>query len=259
MPGRVAWWAVVALLAASCTSGSRADTTAPATSDQTDVWFMQHMVPHLRQKTAIVSLTRARISHPRLGRLVDAMARRDQADSDRLLGWFARRGLAPHGHSHQRVDNRQPTDLERLARLRGTRLDRSFLEVMLARDRAGIALCLAEVRHGRLADVRQLARRMLADQQREVRQLRAWRRTWSTAATSVDAKLLRRGDHRGVHRAQRQVAVAADEFRDAYRLTGRGHLGQLPSRGHELRWPRPSALLQVVADYRRLCAVLGAG
>jgi uncharacterized protein (DUF305 family) len=184
VPGRVAWWiVVVALLAAGCTSGSRADTAAPAASDQTDVWFMQHMVPHLRQKTAIVSLTRARISHPQLARLADAMARRDQADSDQLLGWLAQRGLAPHGHSHQRVDNPRRTDLERLARLRGTRLDRSLLDVMLARDRAGITLCIAEVRHGRLPDVRQLAQRMLADQQREVHQLQAWRRAWSTAST----------------------------------------------------------------------------
>jgi uncharacterized protein (DUF305 family) len=185
MPGRVAWWIVVALLAAGCSSGSRADTSPPAASDQADVWFMQHMVPHLRQKTAIVWLTRARIWHPRLARLADTMARRDQADSDRLLGWLAQRGLAAHGHSHQRVDNRRQTDLERLAPLRGTRLDLAFLDVMLARDRAGIAICIAEVRHGRLPDVRQLAQRMLADQRREVRRLRAWRRAWSTAATPV--------------------------------------------------------------------------
>jgi uncharacterized protein (DUF305 family) len=50
----------------------------------------------------------------------------------------------------------------------------------LARDRAGIMICLAEIRHGRLADVRELARRMVADQQCEVHQLHALRQAWST-------------------------------------------------------------------------------
>jgi uncharacterized protein (DUF305 family) len=181
--GRVAWWIIIALLAAGCaTPGSRADTTAPAATDQTDVWFMQHMIPHLRQKTAIVSLTRERITHPKLARLADTMTRRDQADSNRLQGWLALRGLAPHGHSHQRVDNRRRTDLERLARLRGVGFDRSFLDVMSARDRAGITICLAEERQGRLPEVRQLARRMLVDQRRELRQLRTWRQAWSPSA-----------------------------------------------------------------------------
>jgi phage-related minor tail protein len=120
---------------------------------------------------------------PQLARLADTKARRDQTDSDRLLGWLTSRGLAPHGHSHQRIDNRQPTDLERLARLRGMRLDLSFLDVMLARDRTGITICGAEVRHGRLPEVRQLARRMLIDQQQELQQLRAWKQVWSTASS----------------------------------------------------------------------------
>ena len=79
------------------------------------------------------------------------------------------------------------------------RLDRSLLEVMLARDRAGIAICIAEVRHGRLPDVRQLARRMLVDQQREVHQLRAWRRAWSTATSR----------HPNIPRARTPIAAAA--------------------------------------------------
>jgi uncharacterized protein (DUF305 family) len=178
--GRGAWWIVVALLAAGCAAPGppRADTTAPAASDQADVWFMQHMVPHLRQKAAIVLLARGRVTHPALARLVDAMARRDQADGERLQRWLALRGLAPHGHSHQRADDRRRTDLERLARLRGTRFDLAFLEVMSARARTGIRICLAEERHGRLPEVRQLARRMLVDQRRELHQLRAWRQAW---------------------------------------------------------------------------------
>jgi hypothetical protein len=46
--GRTGLCIVLALLLAGCAaSGSRAGSTNPATTDQTDVWFMQYMVPHL--------------------------------------------------------------------------------------------------------------------------------------------------------------------------------------------------------------------
>jgi uncharacterized protein (DUF305 family) len=178
-----AWAILVVLLAAGCHGPvPGASPPAPA-ADPTDVWFMQHMVPHLWQVVSIASLTRAQVTHPALGRLADTMARRDQADITRLQGWLYLQGLAPHGHSHQPVDNRKQTDLERLSQLHGTAFDLAFLEVMTARDRAGITLAAAEARRGSRQDVRQLAGRMLSQQQAEIRQMNAWRRAWSTASS----------------------------------------------------------------------------
>jgi uncharacterized protein (DUF305 family) len=59
--------ALVALLATGCRT-STANESAP--SDQTDVWFMQHIVPHLLQTTA-VELASDRITRPKLARLAD--------------------------------------------------------------------------------------------------------------------------------------------------------------------------------------------
>jgi uncharacterized protein (DUF305 family) len=179
---RVGRWAIaVALLAAGCRGPApHPGPPAFAGADRTDVWFMQHTIPHLWQEVSIAALTRAQVTHPALGRLADTIARRDQADIDQLQGWLALQGLAPHGHSHQRVDNRKQTDLQRLSELRGTAFDLAFVEVMTARDRAGITLATAEVRHGTRPEVRRLAKRMLSDQQAEIRQMNAWKQAWST-------------------------------------------------------------------------------
>jgi hypothetical protein len=72
--------------------------------------------------------------------LADTVTRRSQADIDQLQRLLDQRGLSPHGHSHQRVDNTSPTDLERLAALRGRTLDLAFVQVMTARSRAGSEL-----------------------------------------------------------------------------------------------------------------------
>jgi uncharacterized protein (DUF305 family) len=185
--GRLGWWVAVALLAAGCAAGPRAATPAPAggpaaasaAGDQADVWFMQHMVPHLLQETAIATLTRDRIVHPELARLVDAVARRGRADVAQLVEWLAVRGLAPHGHSHQRADRPRETDLARLSRLRGGAFDLALVEVLAARQRAGMRLAAAEARDGAVGEVRRLARRLLSEQRARVRLLERWRRAWS--------------------------------------------------------------------------------
>jgi uncharacterized protein (DUF305 family) len=165
------WIVVVLVLAAGCTAqGPR----APAVPGRTDVWFMQHMVPFLRQTTSVVSLARAHLTDPTLIRLADRITRRGQADIDQLQGWLDRRGLAPHIHSHQRIDNRRQTDLERLSRLRGRTLDLAFARVMTARLRAATKLTTTGARDGSLPEVRSLARRMLAQQRAQARQLRRW-------------------------------------------------------------------------------------
>jgi uncharacterized protein (DUF305 family) len=124
---RLGSWAVLAVLAAGCatTNASR----QPTVNDQTDVWFAQHMVPHLLQDTSIASLTRARPTDPALVRLADRTHQRDQTHAAQLLEWLAERGLAPHGHSHQRDDTLRRSDLERLSRLDGAALDLAFVKV----------------------------------------------------------------------------------------------------------------------------------
>jgi uncharacterized protein (DUF305 family) len=94
---RLGSWLILAVLAAGCANPHASH--QPTVNDQTDVWFAQHMAPHLLQDTSIAYLTRARLTDPELVRVANRIHRRDQADTAQLLEWLAERGLAPHGHS----------------------------------------------------------------------------------------------------------------------------------------------------------------
>jgi uncharacterized protein (DUF305 family) len=135
------------------------------------------MVPYLRQTMVVTSLTREQLGDPSLIRLADAITRRSQAEIDQLQGWLDQRGLSAHGHSHQRVDARRQTDLERLAQLRGRALDRAFVQIMTARARTGGKLAANEARAGSLPEIRQFARQLQVDQQHQLQQLRSWQHT----------------------------------------------------------------------------------
>jgi uncharacterized protein (DUF305 family) len=177
--------AAALVLAAAMTAGCAGPAdhrprAAAVAADPTDVWFMQHLVPHLRQTVAVVALSEDRITRPELARLAEATRRQSQAHLQLLQAWLDRRGLAPHGHSHQAVDQQPQSDLERLARVPDARFDRAFAGVLAARQRVGDQLAAAELGQGRLPEARELARQLQAEHRRQLRELRTWTNAWSS-------------------------------------------------------------------------------
>jgi uncharacterized protein (DUF305 family) len=171
---RLGFWLGIAVLATAC--AAPAATPEPTVSEQTDVWFAQHMVPHLLQDTSIADRSRDRLTDPELARLADRLQRRDRAQAAQLIDWLARRGLAPHGHSHQPGDTLRRSDLERLSRLEGTALEQAFVNVMTERHRAGSRLATTETRDGNVPEIHQVAEHLLAEQQADIRKLQTWTR-----------------------------------------------------------------------------------
>lgn len=178
MRRRLGFWIVVAALAGGCASPEAAQ---PPADNRADVWFMQHMVPHLLQDISIAYLTRDRLTDPELVRLAGRIHGRGREHAAALQGWLAERGLAPHGHSHQAGGTLRPSDLERLSRLEGPALDLAFVRVMTARHRAGGEPAATEARVGELPEVRELARQLLAEQRAQLTELSVWRRACSKA------------------------------------------------------------------------------
>jgi uncharacterized protein (DUF305 family) len=179
---RLGSWVVIVVVAAGCATPDA--NHQPTVNDQTDVWFAQHMVPHLLQDTSVASLIGVRLTDPKLVRLAGRIHRRSQAQAAQLLEWLAERGLAPHGHSHQRGDRLRRSDLERLSRLDGAALDVAFADAMTARDRAGGKLAATEARGGSVPAIRQLAQQLLAEQQARIATLRSWRHAGSKSHAS---------------------------------------------------------------------------
>jgi uncharacterized protein (DUF305 family) len=172
---RLGCWVVIAVLAAGCATPK---TDQPTASDQTDVWFAQHMVPHLLQTSAILNLAQDRITRPELARLAATIDRQGQTHLTQLQAWLASRGLAPYD-PQQDPNRRKETDLTRLAQVSEAGFDLAFLTVMTARHRAGSKLATTEARQGSVPELRQLAQQLLADQQAQITTMTSWRRAWS--------------------------------------------------------------------------------
>ena len=112
MRRRLGWWLLVAVLVTGCTVS---DANQRKGSDQTDIWFAQHMVPHLLQNSAVVNLAGDQLTRPKLARLAGTIDRQGHADLQQLQGWLEGRGLAPYD-PQQDPNHRKETDLSRLSR-----------------------------------------------------------------------------------------------------------------------------------------------
>ena len=168
------------MLMAGC---ARPETNQPPPSDQADVRFAQHMVPHLLQSTAILNLGRDRITRPELARLATTMDRQGQAHLAQLQEWLADRGLAPY--DPQQDPNRdKESDLARLARIHGTNFDLAFIKIMTARHRAASKLAATEARAGSVPQLRELAQQLLTQHQDQIDKMTRWARAWSKARAS---------------------------------------------------------------------------
>jgi uncharacterized protein (DUF305 family) len=166
---RLGWWLLVAVLVTGC---STSDANQRQGSDQTDVWFAQHMVPHLLQNRAIVDLAGDHLTRSKLARLAGAISQQGHADLEQLQGWLEGRGLA--AYDPQQDPNRpKETDLSRLSRVQGAGFDRAFLKVMTARHRTALRMATAEVRDGAIPELRALARQMTSELQAQLQQMTA--------------------------------------------------------------------------------------
>ena len=167
MRRRLGWWLLAIVLTTGCTTSNAGQGTV---SDQTDVWFAQHMVPHLLQNRAIVNLGGEQLTHAKLGRLTETIDQQSQANLQQLEGWLADRGLAPYD-PQQDPNRRKATDLERLSRVHQAGFDRAFLKVMTGRHRTALRMAAAEVRDGGVPEIRALARQMTTELHTQLQQM----------------------------------------------------------------------------------------
>jgi uncharacterized protein (DUF305 family) len=166
---------------------------AAAKANRTDRAFVREMVPHHQMAVDMAEMARMDGEHAKIRRLarrvIDA-----QTGEIRTLEKIARRlGVTPEAMpTDGEMSDQMMRDMETLGvdmdesgmtmdmhDLHGAKpFDRLFIDMMIAHHRGAIRMARAERTDGRDARLRRIARAIIADQAKEIRQMNAWRKAW---------------------------------------------------------------------------------
>ena len=170
-----------ALLLAACGTdnshgaGSGHGAASGAEYDQT---FIDAMVPHHQAAVDMAKIAQRKAEHPELKALADAIV----ADQDREIAqmkgwrkaWYGSDTIPPGGGGHQMGG--MDTDLKQLEA--GQPFDKAFIVAMIPHHESAIEMAREAQTKAKHGEIKTLAGDIIAAQQREIDQMKAWRAAW---------------------------------------------------------------------------------
>jgi uncharacterized protein (DUF305 family) len=185
----VAGLALVAVVAYVVTKGG--DSGGDTTSSAVDIGFAQDMIVHHQQAVLMAAYTREHAGSDEVRALAGAIDSAQQREIGQMTGWLQSWGkpLASDrlpmswmaedmpGHMHDELGAgsmpgmASPAEMDRLVNLTGKRLDVQFLRLMIRHHEGGLPMAKDAATHAGANYVRNAARTMIMDQQREIDQM----------------------------------------------------------------------------------------
>ena len=177
--------AVVALAVA----GVAATSASAAAVTKTDEAFSRQMQAHHSMAIQMAMLAAEEGEHRAIRATARSIVKRQRHEIERLMAIAERRGIAPsatHGNT-QTIDDLDTLGLTSkkagmhrdMSGLYGADpFDRKFIHMMVPHHEGATRMARAELKRGKVGDLRAIARSILRTQGEEIRQLNEWRRAW---------------------------------------------------------------------------------
>ena len=178
--------AALVLLAACARSAATQSTSGKAAAfNDADITFLQDMIPHHQQAIEIAKLVDGRTQRPELVELATSITASHSAEIRTMQGFLTRwnrpaPAVEGAGHDESQAPGMLGEgQLDWLQTLEGTQFDLGFVTMMRTHHGGAVEMAEVELHSGSSAEVKTLARRMIAAQQAEIRQLHGWKDAWS--------------------------------------------------------------------------------
>jgi uncharacterized protein (DUF305 family) len=167
-----------------------------------DAQFIDMMVPHHQGAVEMAKIAQQRAEHLEIAQMADAIIAAQEGEISQMkawrLAWFGSDETPPmeqmpmvpgmgggHG-AHGGGTMNMAADVEVL-RNAPEPFDKAFIEAMIPHHQSAIDAAKAAESRAERAEIKELARAIITDQQREIQQMQQWVQDWYGAAS----------DHRG--------------------------------------------------------------
>ena len=161
-----------------------------AKPSEVDIGFAQDMIVHHQQAVVMAAYTREHAKSDSVRALAGAIDAAQQREIGQMIGWLQSWGAPVQsdrlpmswmsddmpGHDHQggaasMPGMASPAEMDQLVNLTGERLDAEFLQLMTRHHEGALPMAKDAANRARTPYVREAARAMIRDQQREIDQM----------------------------------------------------------------------------------------
>ncbi len=152
-----------------------AGATATAEYDQT---FIDAMVPHHQAAIDMARLAQTKAEHAELKGLADAIATDQEGEIAQMKAWrkaWYGSDTIPAGAGGHQMGG-MDVDLGQLANMQP--FDKAFIDAMIPHHQSAIEMAREAQTKAKRQEIKDLAGRIAAEQQREIDQMRQWRAQW---------------------------------------------------------------------------------
>lgn len=166
---------------------SPAATHPPEAVHTADQMFIDMMVPHHQGAVEMARMAEQRAEHPELKAMAATMITAQQSEIDQMKSWrkswFGSDEVPAMGASMDHGDmpgmksmEGMKADMERLKT--ATPFDLAFLDAMIPHHEGAVEMATDVQTKSEKAEVKELAAKMVADQKKEIEQMKQWRKAW---------------------------------------------------------------------------------
>ncbi len=158
---------------------------APTAFAESDVTFLQDMIPHHAQAVEMAQLAADRTTRPELLTFADQVIADQSREVDRMEALLETAGAEPAAHmggmdhGGSMPGMMTAAEMTELEGLRDAEFDLAFLRMMTAHHEGAIEMAEAQQAGGANLEVTELAASIAAAQRAEIEQMAAWQDAWS--------------------------------------------------------------------------------
>jgi uncharacterized protein (DUF305 family) len=146
-----------------------------------DLQFLDTMTAHHRQAVEMAEAAVDKAARPELKETARRMMTAQREEVERMQGWreqwYAGSAQAVNREMMQ-TGGAQHTDLSQMRAAAGEEFDLMFLSMMIPHHEGAVAMSRDALNRAEHAEVKRFAQKLIADQQREIQQMRQWQAAW---------------------------------------------------------------------------------
>lgn len=150
-------------------------------ASQFDGLFLQSMIAHHQGGIMMANIALKKAVHPELKRFASEMIAKQKKEIGEMSAWLKEWSQTVPEDSVQSEASRKKMrqDMEQLEMLSGSDFDLPFAKMMAKHHQSAIEMAKLVEQKAQKSQLKQFAKKLIADQNMEVTQLQKWQKEWS--------------------------------------------------------------------------------